>query len=570
MARPTAVVLLTCLFVAAPAHVGAAQPTVPLVIDDFESEESLWNWGRWMGDAPAPMVLSGDHVSHGDRALKVTYPEAEAYGIHTFELPRDWSAYESLRFDIYYEVPAGDPSRWLGFNVYIDDFDSTGWATNFHQEGWRLRPGWNYKQIDIDSIARRRDSIDLTRVKALYFIMGNLPADTVVYFDHIRLEPRPPVASTGPGPLRLEAGSPSETSKTDRVTIICPGQFALDFDPNVGTITRWFDLAHDPERRTNLVAEYGRLLNNKFGFKSEDGEPLQGSAYLTPTEVPVLLEATPLRARVRMVCPGSRMYGGGALSAHVQGTTDYTVYPTGRVFVRNELRVVGETYRSKHFQLNMLTSWAAHNGSDGQAIRSSAKDFILHTHRGPGVTADALLAWHTGERPTSYFNAPYERVFYRSGVQLAQAMNQNLEPGTSLVWCFMLQLKPDEVDSEEAARPYALDYRNPATVTVARGVLVTNDPGDATADGFNEAEGCTVLAAREGTVVFSFSPGELTRYRPVFKVLKWAGPPPGTINAGGEVLRAGHDYLAHADAGTLLIQILRPVDSETEFVIAPE
>jgi len=589
MLRTACLAVSVCLLLAVSAWAEGGQPTEPLLIDDFESEASLWNWGRWLSDAPAEMTLSSEHISHGERALKVVFPEAQAYGIHTFALPRDWSAYGSLRFDIYYDAPSGDPSRWLGFNVYIDDFESTGWATNFHQEGWRLRPGWNYRRLDIDCIAGRRDAIDLTRVKALYFIFSGFPAGTTLYFDHIRLEPRPPAealtcpacgAEAEPGALacpkcgrsllRLRVAGPGGGEKTEEVTVTAPGRFELSFDGTPGTISRWFDLARDPERRRNLVAEYARLLNNKFGFTDETGKPRPGSAYLAPTEPPVVLEASPLRARVRLVCPGARQYGGGALHPHVQGTTDYTVYPTGRVFIRNQLRVVGETYRSKHFMLNMLTSWAAYHENRGEAIRSAGRDFILHTHRGPEVTADALLVWHTGERPTTYFNSPYERVFYRSGVGLAEAVDKVLEPGTSLTWCFMLQLKPDDIDSEEAARPYALDYRTPASITVTQGRLVTNDPGDAQGDGFNEAEGCYVLEARKGRLRFTFAAGAVTHYWPVFKVLNWPGGAPALLRVGDRTLRAGYDFLARADDGVLLIQLLQPLRGRVEIEAAPQ
>jgi hypothetical protein len=524
------------------------------------------------------MVLASEHVSHGERSLKVTFPEAKFVGIHTFSLPRDWLAYDSLRFDICYDAPGGNPSNWLGLNVYIDDVRTTGWENNFHEENWRLRPGWNYKQIDLDTIAGRRDSINPALVKALYFILSDVPANTALHFDNIRLVPRKPVIPPKGGSkelphglrgLEVEAASERNgASGTDRLTVTCPGRFELEFDPNVGTVARWFDLTRDPARRMNLVAEYGRLLNDKFGFKGEDGEALAGSWYLAPTEVPILLEASRVRARVRMLCPGARSYGGGALQANVQGTTDYTIYPSGRVFVRNELRVVGEPYRAHHFQFNLKTSWAAYHANGGEAIGSAGKDFILHSHRGPEVTADALLVWHTGERSTSYFNAPYEHVFYRSGVQLAEAMDKVLAPGTSLSWCFMLQLKPDDLDSEDAARPYALDYRNPAKVTVSRGALVTGDPGDANGDGFNEAEGCTVVSADEkGQVAFVLDPGEVTHYWPVFKVRRWPGYL-AEVQEAGRRLRP-EEYLESTEEGALLVQLLQPVTERTEFVIVP-
>jgi len=566
MSRRVLLVLLVCLLLQVTARASDAPPATPLVIDDFETEESLWNWGRWLSDDPGLMELSGEHASHGKRSLRVTIPQATeektAYGIHTFALPRDWSEYGSLCFDIYYDCPRGTAQDWLGLSVYIDDFESTGWATNFHQERWRLRPGWNYKQLDVDDINRRRDRIDTTRIKVLYFIMSRGPEPTALSFDHVRLEPRRPRAPVTGTPGLLAIG-PSDTNKTDRVTVTCPGQFALDFDPNVGTVARWFDLTRDPEGRMNLVAEYSRLLNNKFGFKDEEGKPVGGSSYLAPTEVPVVLEASPVRVRVRLACPGARTYGGGAIHPNVQGTTDYTVYQTGRVFVSNQLRVVGEPYRSMHFTLNMLTSWAAYHENQGEAIRSTGKDFILHTLKGPEVTADALLVWATGERGTSYFNAPYERVFYRSGVRLAEATDKVLEPGTSLTWAFMLQLKPDDIDSEEAARPYALDYRNPATVTMARGTLITDDPGDLNADGFNEAEGCYVLSAENGSVEFTLAGGEVTHYWPILKVLNWPGATPANITVNDRELSNGSDFLAHTDASVLIIQLLEPVSGET-------
>jgi hypothetical protein len=65
-----------------------------LVLDDFESEDSLT---RWSG----PVSISKEQASHGHGSLKIDLDRGGANSLTSERLPADWSGYELLLFDIY-------------------------------------------------------------------------------------------------------------------------------------------------------------------------------------------------------------------------------------------------------------------------------------------------------------------------------------------------------------------------------------------------------------------------------------------------------------------------------------
>ena len=100
------------------------------------------------------------------------------------------------------------------------------------------------------------------------------------------------------------------------------------------------------------------------------------------------------------------------------------------------------------------------------------------------------------------------------------------------------------------------------------GRLVTDDAGDSDSDGFNEIEGCYVLASAAQGVKFTLHGAEGARMNPAFKVREWEGEAPASITCGKKTLATGKDFNAAVKDGVLLLRILRKVAEDAGIGIA--
>src|SRR5262249_49246431 len=105
------------------------------------------------------------------------------------------------------------------------------------------------------------------------------------------------------------------------------------------------------------------------------------------------------------------------------------------------------------------------------------------------------------------------------------------------------------------ALPYAMQYRKPAAVDVKGAEIVTNDPGDLDADGFNESEGCMVLRGR-GPVELTYRKGPPTCFAPAFKIMAWQGAAPTKVKVDGKDV----PVIAHVVGGNLILQVQGRLD----------
>ena len=80
--------------------------------------------------------------------------------------------------------------------------------------------------------------------------------------------------------------------------------------------------------------------------------------------------------------------------------------------------------------------------------------------------------------------------------------------------------------------------------------IVTNDPGDLNADGFNESEGCMVLRGK-GPVELTYRKGQQAGFAPAFKIMGWQGAAPTRVKANGKDV----PVIAHVVGGNLILQV---------------
>ena len=364
--------------------------------------------------------------------------------------------------------------------------------------------------------------------------------------------------------------------KTIRVTV--PGRFETAFTMRKGFGATWFDLAHDPEKKLDLAPV---LDENGFLWTKAAGPGMgDGSWYANPPQKMELLEAGPVRVRVRLSGPHCR-YGSTSPKAawpDLAFEQTFTLYPSGHVYIDYAL-ITQKPVPLHHFLLIIKSTGAwgkrgkpqVHCASEAGEKRPSAEApaaFALQWSDGPTWFQDILMVLHRGRYSGTYWDEGFEAKDVRAGLNLLGRWPDKTVPkGTDRI--FLLMRFADDMNGAKAAAPYASDYRSPDRPGVAEGKLVTTDEGDADADGFNEAEGCYVVEAGPKGVAFTLHGSKTPRLTPALKVRGWRGNAPKAIRLGGREFAAGADFVASASGGILLIQMLDGIRDDARITITP-
>jgi hypothetical protein len=152
------------------------------LIDNFESEDSI---SRWDG----PFSLVTDNASQGNACAKV-FSEHRRSGLMVLkDVPRDWSGYEYLKFDVY------NPSDSIligGFNLWDcsagDQFNLTGVGQGY-ENGHKVIfiPGMTHVQVKLTDVwvdaGNRRMEMD----NIVHFSIYLPSAFSPMYLDNVRL-----------------------------------------------------------------------------------------------------------------------------------------------------------------------------------------------------------------------------------------------------------------------------------------------------------------------------------------------------------------------------------------------
>jgi len=149
-----------------------------MMVFDFESDEHARCWGveEELADR-VELSVSTDHATQGKRSLKMVLKPHEWPGMNTTKLPRDWSAFKELKFDVIAD-------RDANINVRIDDDDSTSYETRYQLGSTDVFKGKNTVTVFTIDVGGR---IDLKRIKAMYIFSGSVQEDLTFYIDNVRL-----------------------------------------------------------------------------------------------------------------------------------------------------------------------------------------------------------------------------------------------------------------------------------------------------------------------------------------------------------------------------------------------
>lgn len=168
-----------------PAPPKAVEPGLP-VLFSFETDEAVaaWKVEEEIADR-VELSVSTEKATTGKRSLKMVLKPHAWPGMHTMKLPKDWSGYSELKFDVIAEQDAN-------LCIRIDDEASTGNESRFNQSGLSVSKGTNTVTVQVIDVA---EAIDTMKIKSMFiftvasefdFWTGDENSMTF-YIDNIRL-----------------------------------------------------------------------------------------------------------------------------------------------------------------------------------------------------------------------------------------------------------------------------------------------------------------------------------------------------------------------------------------------
>ena len=151
------------------------------VLFDFESDAEL---DRIHWKCHTLFSLSGEHVSHGGRSLKLELYPSDYPGLTPMLEENDWRGYKALSFDVY--NPEGKEIR---LTVRIDDLEDYPDYGDRYTSSFRLQQGMNQVSIALDSLVTSGTDrkLDLGNIYRVLVFVVRPERKVVLYFDYIRL-----------------------------------------------------------------------------------------------------------------------------------------------------------------------------------------------------------------------------------------------------------------------------------------------------------------------------------------------------------------------------------------------
>lgn len=145
-----------------------------LTLASFEKDGEL----SLFEDSEGRLERTREQATQGRYALKVTFPDGGGSLSAWRTLPRNWSGYKRLQFDVC------NPQSTVPFSLFIKDSKHTSYRQGYNQEQIRLGMGCHSIEIPLAEVARK---INLRDVVQLRIFLWKVPGQHVLFFDNFRL-----------------------------------------------------------------------------------------------------------------------------------------------------------------------------------------------------------------------------------------------------------------------------------------------------------------------------------------------------------------------------------------------
>ncbi|MCH7807607.1 MAG: hypothetical protein IIB60_00155 [Planctomycetes bacterium] len=520
-----------------------------VVIADFENPAHMELFQLISVSDKAACVLDtkGGRVETGRAAMRFTAGSPDDTvvitntGATNWYLKRDWRPYD------LFLMAVESPRSGLCVEVTI----TTGpveLRSSVHSS-IPLDKGWNFVRLDLAEVG---EHVPLDDVREIRLSVSGSDQPRTLHFDDLIL--------TGNrvdlfGDSRNTAGALYVQRVGRRWNIGAGGRFEITLAN--GQIVGWYNLAQDPYRQRNLVAQ--ATLGPSPLVLSGDAAPVDGFAALGEAVAvhPRVEEANAVRVVVacdwRFV-EGSdaALWAGTPLDRPFQRWV-YTIYATGQIYAAVECTARTDSWSPSHLGLAVeLTATAAdgvqtHTSSDPAQppayalARSETADYaLLYAMADPRDMTVSQTRTEQGKRRVSF-------------VASASLTGKNVER-----WVCQLLLGSAGAVSYREALARAGDYWQPGALELELGSPVTAGAPDLTPQGFDRASGCHVIAPDRGRVRFVIDGREHPRFSPAFKIIDSEG-----LDAWVYVNHLIFHPIAHDVDGNLIFQLPDVVTDRT-------
>lgn len=385
------------------------------------------------------------------------------------------------------------------------------------------------------------------------------------------------------------------TSPARKVAIVSPGGYkAVVWQEAGGGIMEFYDLVQDPDAKWNLAgwdrglfevgwhgAQFQSPANKKdccvkhMLDKNREGPcydgtrdwPSIGHKNLKAEGELEIIEQSPARVRVR--AKSWFVWWSKYIDRDLPVEAVYTFYPAGQIVVQVRVKRTGSSpmHWSREYGPHLFVAAPKKAVANPAFVFSTPK--VAQIKDGYVQPAEELILAASDKLKTTFLltiPAEADKVFDchmrhdgrsvgwdRSGYGSKSIV---MQPGYDSTWACMIQMGTTggrlipELRTPKDALPYAMQYRKPIAVEIKGAAIVTNDPGDFNADGFNESEGCLVLRGK-GPVELNYRKGQAGGFAPSFKIIGWQGATPTGVKADDREL----PVIAHVVAGNLIFQV---------------
>ncbi len=343
------------------------------------------------------------------------------------------------------------------------------------------------------------------------------------------------------------------------LTVTGPAQFEMRFSAATGgAIDRFFDLAEDPTR--DLAGGVAPNSEQLGLFIDEINWATDTLAYRSDAQAArlELLEATPVRARVRTDGPYGRPSPSTARLVAARGQGDYSVYPMGRLALnwqRSTGAAVSSTLEQLHLNVHYqaaapLNGWTAYTQAGVCApfcAGPAGSDFVMQQIEQPLARTDFLSVLYQ-DWPTANGSSSAQDPFGEAAEAVWQTAPRVIPAGVE-TWKLATYFKPTNFAShaDPAVTSRSVDYRVPSPISVGPGTQ-WQDAAENTAgagDFFNESEAAYVFNLNPATGLSFDLDGTSPRYAPFLKIREWRSfVVPPSITVEGVTKVRGVDYVA--------------------------
>lgn len=158
------------------------EPSGGHVFFDFESDVELDQF-HWK--CHTLFSLSREHITHGEKSLRLELYPSDYPGLTPMIEKRDWSRYDALRFDIY-----NPQNEAVTLTVRIDDRKDYPNYADRYNKSFILKPGMNRMRIPLNTLVTSGTNrkLNLQKIYRILVFMTRPEKRVVLYVDYIRLE----------------------------------------------------------------------------------------------------------------------------------------------------------------------------------------------------------------------------------------------------------------------------------------------------------------------------------------------------------------------------------------------